>query len=196
MTARSILCFSIVAGLAALVSSDAFAQGYYGNRGPVRWSGKFLGAGWGSGNHWENSGVDPSYYNPYSAHNSNLVSRSPEYLARFGNQGDRLDYLWGANYGYHNEIGINGYQNEFGANGSMLHQPEIRNDSIPFDRYSPTNSESVPLDQLPGEEIDSRAETKEMNEYDPKPNQGNGEFKPTGESSSDSGSDRWWEENK
>ena len=43
--------------------------------------GRWLGQGVGDGYHRCNPGYDSSYYNPYSAHNSTLVSQSPEYLA-------------------------------------------------------------------------------------------------------------------
>ena len=51
-------------------------------RRPLRW----LGQGYSDGYHRCNPGHDTSYYNPYTAHNSNLVSQSPEYQALLAQQ--------------------------------------------------------------------------------------------------------------
>ena len=72
---------SLVA-LATLVICSGFAlpchaQNTFKRHRPLRW----LGQGFSDGYHRHNPGYDTSYYNPYSAHNSNLISRSPEYLA-------------------------------------------------------------------------------------------------------------------
>ena len=78
---------------------------------PVHRVGRFLGNGYSAGYHHCNPGPDVGYYNPYSAHNSYLVSQSPEYLAQYGNHDRRVwmrqhggqfsqaGYMNGAGYG-------------------------------------------------------------------------------------------------
>lgn len=68
--------------LATLVVCGGFAlpcqaQNTLKRHRPLRW----LGQGYSDGYHRHNPGYDTSYYNPYSAHNSTLISQSPEYLA-------------------------------------------------------------------------------------------------------------------
>ena len=58
------------------------AQNSLNRRRPLRW----LGQGYSDGYHRHNPGHDTSYYNPYTAHNSNLVSQSPEYQALLAQQ--------------------------------------------------------------------------------------------------------------
>ena len=53
------------------------AQNTFRRQRGLRW----LGQGFGDGYHRQNPGYDTSYYNPYSAHNSLLLSQSPEYMA-------------------------------------------------------------------------------------------------------------------
>ena len=53
------------------------AQNTFRQQRALRW----LGQGFGDGYHRKNPGYDTSYYNPYSAHNSLLISQSPEYMA-------------------------------------------------------------------------------------------------------------------
>ena len=68
--------------LAALVVCGSFAlpcqaQNTFRQQRGLRW----LGQGFGDGYHRCNPGYDTSYYNPYSAHNSKLISKTPEYMA-------------------------------------------------------------------------------------------------------------------
>ena len=58
------------------------AQNALNRRRPLRW----LGQGYSDGYHRHNPGHDTSYYNPYTAHNSTLVSQSPEYQAILAQQ--------------------------------------------------------------------------------------------------------------
>ena len=72
---------SLVA-LVAFVVCGSFAlpcqaQNTFKRQRVLRW----LGQGFGDGYHRQNPGYDTSYYNPYSAHNSLLISQSPEYMA-------------------------------------------------------------------------------------------------------------------
>ena len=72
---------SLVA-LIAIVVCGAFAmpcqaQNTFRRQRGLRW----LGQGFGDGYHRQNPGYDTSYYNPYSAHNSRLISQTPEYMA-------------------------------------------------------------------------------------------------------------------
>jgi len=72
----------LLVALATLVVCGGFAlpcqaQNTFRRHRPLRW----LGQGFSDGYHRQNPGYDTSYYNPYSAHNSNLISQSPEYLA-------------------------------------------------------------------------------------------------------------------
>ena len=58
------------------------AQNTFKRRRPLR----VIGQGFSDGYHKYNPGHDTSYYNPYSEHNSALVSQSPEYLAILAQQ--------------------------------------------------------------------------------------------------------------
>ena len=58
------------------------AQNPLNRRRPLRW----LGQGYSDGYHRHNPGHDTSYYNPYTTHNSTLVSQSPEYQALLAQQ--------------------------------------------------------------------------------------------------------------
>ena len=72
----------LLVALATLVVCAGFAlpcqaQNTFRRQRGLRW----LGQGFGDGYHRKNPGYDTSYYNPYSAHNSLLISQSPEYQA-------------------------------------------------------------------------------------------------------------------
>jgi len=56
--------------------SDAQSPTFRRHR-TLRW----LGQGFSDGYHRCNPGYDSTYYNPYSAHNSSLVSKSPEFMS-------------------------------------------------------------------------------------------------------------------
>jgi len=58
------------------------AQNSLNRRRPLRW----LGQGYSDGYHRHNPAHDTSYYNPYTAHNSTLVSQRPEYQAILAQQ--------------------------------------------------------------------------------------------------------------
>ena len=58
------------------------AQNSLNRRSPLLW----LGQVYSDGYHRHNPGHDTSYYNPYTAHNSTLVSQSPEYQAILAQQ--------------------------------------------------------------------------------------------------------------
>lgn len=63
----SIFCLVMVVTVFSSVSSAQFRTG------PLRW----LGDGFSDGYHRCNPGPNSDYYNPYSAHNSLLISQSP-----------------------------------------------------------------------------------------------------------------------
>lgn len=73
--ARLLFAFSIVAIIgSSLIESESHAQ--YFRRPPGQELGRFLGLGYGNGYHCRTPGPQADYYNPYSAHNSYLVSRN------------------------------------------------------------------------------------------------------------------------
>ena len=75
-------------GLFMMMAQTSQAQlriGQYLPQRPLR----FLGHGNGPGNHYYNPGPDVSYYNSWTQKNSFLISRSPQYLNRFGNEPPR-----------------------------------------------------------------------------------------------------------
>jgi len=69
MSLKRVVFFLIVGASVAGFCTETFAQG----PGLLRRTGKVLGLGWGSGNHWRNPTVNPGYYNPYTEHNSGLI---------------------------------------------------------------------------------------------------------------------------
>ena len=80
----------LLAAFAVVVVCSGFAlpcqaQRTFNRHRPLRW----LGQGFSDGYHRHNPGHDTSYYNPYSAHNSSLVSQSPEYLAVIAQQANQ-----------------------------------------------------------------------------------------------------------
>ncbi len=70
------LSITIVAVLLSttLLASDSSAQ-WRGARQIGQRGLRVMGHGYSAGYHWKNPGHDSSYYNPYSAHNSNLVTQ-------------------------------------------------------------------------------------------------------------------------
>lgn len=77
MSLKKILIAVVAVTLVATIVEDCQAQKTFRRRTTLR----VLGQGFSDGYHRCNPGYDTSYYNPYSAHNSYLVSRTPEYLA-------------------------------------------------------------------------------------------------------------------
>ena len=67
--------FVMAVAVVALMTTDSFAQ-----IRPAQKALRFLGQGYGNGYHKCSPGPNSDYYNPYSAHNSFLVSQSPQYL--------------------------------------------------------------------------------------------------------------------
>ncbi len=74
MSLKRVLFFICTLVLIFAFSTESFAQ-VRGQRGPIRKAGMFTGLGWGNGNHWRNPGVNPDYYNPWTAHNSTYYTR-------------------------------------------------------------------------------------------------------------------------
>ena len=82
--ARLLFAFSFVAIFGSfLIESESQAQ-IFSRRPPGQELGRFLGLGWGNGYHCRTPGPQADYYNPYSAHNSHLVSRSGN-VGRYSN---------------------------------------------------------------------------------------------------------------
>ena len=77
-----------------LIESESQAQIF--RRTPGQELGRFLGLGYGNGYHCRTPGPQADYYNPYSAHNSYLVSRN-ENVGRFSNMS--TGYAVGGNMG-------------------------------------------------------------------------------------------------
>ncbi|MEM7455548.1 MAG: hypothetical protein AAF456_14440 [Planctomycetota bacterium] len=152
MNSRFFVALVVGIVISAATPSEIFAQGP-GSRGPARRAMKYLGVGWGSGNHWQDPPVNPHYYNPYSQHNTHLVSRSPEYLARFGD--DSLTTLDG---GY--QIQSPGYIGGSGYGSTYGDGPVYGSESILEPLTTP--AEPLPFDELPGEMI-----TPEIEELPP-----------------------------
>lgn len=99
------LAFSIV----AFFADNAEAQRFYRIERAVQAPYRYFGHGNGPGYHYRNPGPDSSYYNPWTQKNSFLISKSPQFLARYGNELPRtpLEILqqggntsWGQQHGY------------------------------------------------------------------------------------------------
>ena len=72
--ARLLFAFSFVAIFGSFLT-ESESQAQIRNRPIAQEVGRFLGLGWGNGYHCRTPGPQADYYNPYSAHNSYLVSR-------------------------------------------------------------------------------------------------------------------------
>lgn len=93
-TARLLFAFCFVAIFGCfLIESESQAQ--YFRRPPGQEVGRFLGLGYGNGYHCRTPGPQADYYNPYSAHNSYLVSRNQN-VGRFSNM--NTGYAVGGNF--------------------------------------------------------------------------------------------------
>ena len=119
------------AAVMTLAADDSVAQ--LGRTGkfhhqPVHRVGRFLGTGYSAGYHHCNPGPDVGYYNPYSAHNSYLVSQSPEYLAQYGNRDRRV---WMQQHG--GQFNQAGYMTGVG-NGQALPGVTVDAEFEPADR--------------------------------------------------------------
>jgi hypothetical protein len=86
MARYGLICLAL--GLFVMVADDCQAQMRIGHQ-LVQRPFRALGHGSGPGIHHCNPGPDVSYYNPWSHKNSFLISRSPEYLNRFGHEAQR-----------------------------------------------------------------------------------------------------------
>ena len=76
MFCRSTLKMALLVLLAVgTMISHADAQNTFRRHRPLRW----LGQGFSDGYHRCSPGYDTSYYNPYSAHNSVLLSQTPQF---------------------------------------------------------------------------------------------------------------------
>jgi hypothetical protein len=87
MSLNRVLLFAVTLILIFAFEDQSSAQ-VRGQRGPIRKAGMITGLGWGNGNHWRNPGVNPGYYNPWTAHNSTYYSRgygSPDFQTDNGN---------------------------------------------------------------------------------------------------------------
>jgi len=81
--ARLLFAFSFVA-IFSCVLTESESQAQILRRPLGQELGRFLGLGYGNGYHCRTPGPQADYYNPYSAHNSYLVSRN-EAVGRFSN---------------------------------------------------------------------------------------------------------------
>jgi hypothetical protein len=77
MSLKKILIAVFAVTFIGTIAEDCQAQNTFKRRRTLRW----LGQGFSDGYHRCTPGHDTSYYNPYSANNSFLVSRTPEYQA-------------------------------------------------------------------------------------------------------------------
>ena len=74
--------FIFAAVLFALIGNQTTtveAQYHLRSRQPFQAGFRWLGQGWSAGYHHQNPGPNSDYYNPYTAHNSMLISRMPQY---------------------------------------------------------------------------------------------------------------------
>lgn len=76
------LAFSLVAFFAETTEAQIWHAPARAVQAPLR----YLGHGNGHGYHHCNPGPDSSYYNPWTEKNSFLISKSPQFLARYGNE--------------------------------------------------------------------------------------------------------------
>ena len=143
--ARLLFAFSFTA-LFVCMSSDSESHAQHRRRQAGAELGRFLGFGYGNGYHCRTPGPNTDYYNPYSEHNSHLVSH----------------YQQGSNFSnhYYNGGGIDqnyvphsvyqGQSQGAGSNGYSVF------DSVPGQTLTPT-FEPVPKRKSPfDKEVESR----------------------------------------
>lgn len=132
---------AVAAGIFVLSTSACEAQ--LGRQlKPIQNTGRFLGAGYGLGYHRCNPGHDTSYYNPWNAKNSFLISRSPEYLGRFSQQRhlSPMDLLYSQQQGYPGPVNNFG-QTHFGThNQPAISGPQIDADFQPVQNRQEDNA--------------------------------------------------------
>ena len=75
-----LLAFLVTAVFAIPSASEAQ---HLRSRQPLQAGFRWLGQGWSAGYHHNNPGPNTDYYNPYTAHNSYLISQQPGYQAAY-----------------------------------------------------------------------------------------------------------------
>ena len=93
---------------------------------PINRAGRWLGIGYSDGYHQRTPGPNTGYYNPYSAHNSYLLSKDPAYIQEYGDPG---------NYGNSFNPRSMGYYLQNGG--------RTRGGTTPYSVYSPTNGRGI-----------------------------------------------------
>lgn len=167
----------VVLGLALVCVSSVFSSvssAQHVFHQPVLRSFRLLGEGYGpSGYHFCNPGPNVDYYNPYSAHNSMLISRMPEYQQHlqsnqmFGFQSRRFHQgipfsVYAAPQGQNSGYGY-GQGNGYGGSNGI---PAIESS---FEAYEPEDDDDYEDgmdDEDYGSEMDEDFESKMEGNYD------------------------------
>jgi len=111
--ARRIGWICLAIGLLSLSTESIQAQ-IFAPRPIVQRPLRYLGHGNGPGYHRCNPGPDVSYYNSWSQKNSFLISKTPQFLSRYGHelQQSPMQLLYSAQHGYGQPMG---YGQQYGA---------------------------------------------------------------------------------
>lgn len=125
MSLRPVFCLLVSAvlvttALSSVSSAQWLRSGLKGQRRPLR----VLGHGYSAGYHWRNPGPNSDYYNPYSAHNSQLTSQT------------------GGSYGYFPNYGGQRYSPTGEPNYENLHGDAIEGDFQQVNPNQPTDAPS------------------------------------------------------
>ena len=116
-----LLIFVFSLALTGVETSSVEAQ-HLRSRQPFQAGFRWLGQGWSAGYHHQNPGPNSDYYNPYTAHNSMLISRMPGYQA-----GQRQ-------YGYHtNAHGSSNSNYHSGSSWGQVQGQSIQPTFVPVD---------------------------------------------------------------
>ena len=91
------------------------------SRQPFQAGFRWLGQGWSAGYHHQNPGPNSDYYNPYTAHNSMLISRMPQYQT-----GHRQ-------YGHHSILPHSSFSNHSGSSWDQAPGQSIQPTFVPVD---------------------------------------------------------------
>lgn len=166
MFLRPVFCLLVSAVLLTTAfSSESSAQwrrsGLQGQKRPLR----VLGHGYSGGYHWRNPGPNSDYYNPYSAHNSLLMSHQE---AGGSQQGV---------FGYFPNYGGDRYSPTGEPNFETLPGNPIPGEFIPA---NPTDQSDNPAADSEATSDDGASYQPSINSFQPQSNPGTNDFVPAG----------------
>ena len=104
------------------------------SRQPFQAGFRWLGQGWSAGYHHQNPGPNSDYYNPYTAHNSMLVSRMPQYQTGHHQ------------YGNHSILPHSSFPNHSGSSWDQGPGQSIQPTFVPVDDEADNENDFKPAD--------------------------------------------------